>query len=410
MSAGTGADRYAPLRVAEVANRLERLLTERTPSFWIEAELSVVKRYGTSFFCTFTDGSATLNARIPATLGRGLAFEPTAGLAVLAFGRLAFERERSEVRFRVAAIEPRDLGAMQLAFEQLKAALTAEGLFAAARKRPIPRFVTRVGVVTSRRGSVIHDIRTTLERRWPGIDLVLWPVTVQGSDAADRIAAGIAGLNRAYPDRDVLLVGRGGGSADDLAVFNTERVVRAIVGSAIPVVSCVGHETDLTLADLAADVRAGTPTMAAELVTPVTQADALAGLADRSARAALALQRCADSLAARVAMLGRAPILVEPDRFARAARERVERARAALPAAAWDRLASERHAWHEHAARLHGVSPLAVLERGFSVVRRPGDARVIRDVDELRAGEPLRVRLHAGTFGCEVTTIERAPS
>lgn len=401
-----GADRAAPLRVAEVANRLERMLGEQTPQFWLEAELSKVQAYGSIYFCTLSDGAACLNARISATVGKRIPFQLTTGLSVLVFGRLSYRRDRSEIVFQVSAIEPRDVGAMQLAFEQLRAALAAEGLFAPERKRPVPRFATKVGVVTSRRGSVIHDIVTSFARRWPSIDLVLWPVSVQGSDAAAGIAAAIAGLNRAFPDRDVLLVGRGGGSAEDLAAFNTERVVRAIAASAIPVVSCVGHETDVTLADLAADVRASTPTMAAELVTPVTQDEVLAQLEELSHRAGHALRQRTVSLASRVRSLRLQPVLCDAERFARPARTRLDRAAEELPDAMGRLIEERRRAWRTNAAQLHAVSPLGVLERGFAVVRRPDDPHVIRAATELAPGETVRIRLHEGSVAAEVTTID----
>lgn len=401
-----GTDPSLPLRVSEVANRLERMLADNTPRFWVEAELTKVRAYGTSSFCTLADGVASLNGRISASLGKRIPFKLEPGLTVLALGRLTFRRDRSEIVFEILSIEPRDVGAMQLALEQLKARLAADGLFAEERKRPIPAFATRVGVVTSRQGSVIHDIVTTLERRWPSIDLVLWPVTVQGADAATAIAAGIAAMNRTFPDRDVLLVGRGGGSAEDLAAFNSERVVRAIAASAIPVVSCVGHETDVTLADLVADRRASTPSMAAELVTPVTRAELRERLSELSHRASHALRRRARELIDRVERLQTHPALTDPMRLTAVPRSQIESSAVELRGGMTRLLRDRRRSWETHGARLHGVSPLGVLERGFAVVRRPGDPGIIRNADELEVGDAVSVRVHEGTFGATVTAIE----
>ena len=227
-------------------------------------------RSGHAYF-TLKDAEAQLPAALFRTRVRRLRFEPRDGLAVLAFGSLEVYAQRGGYQLVVELLEPRGVGALQLAFEQLKARLESEGLFAAARKRPLPAFPRRIGIVTSPDGAALRDILRVLGRRFRGLSIVIAPATVQGEGAAAEIAQGLADLN-AVGDVDVIICGRGGGSLEDLWAFNEEAVARAIAASKVPVISAVGHEIDVTIADFVADLRAPTPSAAAELVVREEQA------------------------------------------------------------------------------------------------------------------------------------------
>ena len=345
-------------------------------------------------------------------------------------------------------MEPRGLGALQLAFEQLKARLGAEGLFAAGRKRPLPRFPRAVGIVTALGGAVIHDMRTVLRRRWPACRIVVRPVRVQGAGAGREVAAGIEDLNR-LGGLDVLIVGRGGGSLEDLWAFNEEVTARAIAASALPVVSAVGHEVDFTIADFVADARAPTPTAAAALVVPDRE-EVAAGLARAEAalrralarRVAAARERVAgleralgdparrvrdlgqriDDLAARVRRgllrrlaWERREVMTLATRLARSgpapglprARERMAAAGERLRFALAVRVRHARGTVEQAAGRLDALSPLACLERGYAIVRR-GDSTgpVVRDADTLAAGDAVALVFARGRARARIEGTE----
>src|SRR5690349_21094759 len=273
------------LTVTQLAAVVRERLEAAFGAVWVAGEVSNFRpqRSGHVYF-TLKDDRSQLAAVMFRSVAQVLAFRPADGMDVVVSGRVSFYPDRGVLQLYVDTMEPRGLGALQLAFDQLKMRLGAEGLFAAARKRPLPRFPGAVGIVTALQGAAIHDMRTVLRTRWPACRVVVRPVRVQGAGAARDIAAGIADLNR-LGGLDVLIVGRGGGSLEDLSAFNEEVVARAIAASAIPVVSAVGHEVDFTIADFVADARAPTPTAAAALVVPDR-----AEMAESVARAGVALR------------------------------------------------------------------------------------------------------------------------
>ena len=254
--------------VTQLARRIRDTLDAGFGSVWVSGEISNWKR-AMSGHCYFSlkDDESRLDAVLFRTQARALVFQPDDGMQVVVAGRAGLYPASGKLQLYVDAMEPLGLGALQRAFEQLKERLAAEGLFAIERKRPLPRFPRAIGIVTALRGAAIHDMLTTLARRWPLARVLVRPVRVQGDGAAADVAAAIGDLNR-VPGVDVLIVGRGGGSLEDLWAFNEEVVARAIVASAVPVVSAVGHEVDFTIADFVADLRAPTPTAAAALVAP----------------------------------------------------------------------------------------------------------------------------------------------
>jgi exodeoxyribonuclease VII large subunit len=389
---------------------------------WLEGEISNLKVYasGHAYF-TLKDEVAQLRAVLFANRMRRVRFTPADGQHVLALGSLEVYAQRGEYQLVVERLEPRGIGALQLAFEQLKVRLGAEGLFDAGRKRPLPRFPRRIGIVTSPSGAAVRDMLRVIGRRFAGLHIVIAPARVQGEGAAEEVAAGIEDLNR-LGGVDVVIVGRGGGSLEDLWAFNEEVVARAIAASKVPVISAVGHEVDVTIADLVADVRAPTPSAAAELVVreKLAVVDRLAELEAQLARAVARpvrdMARRADHAAGRLAAAGRAACrrpghrlellrarLRAASPFARLAgdRHRLERASARLAAALGRAVDVRRHRLAAAGGRLDSLSPLAVLARGYSLTLTAGGAVVERAAD-VAPGDAVRILLHQGRLECRV--------
>jgi len=410
------------LTVSALTARLRETLEERFPAVWVEGEISNFRFHGSGHaYFTLKDEAAQLRAVLFRTRLRRIRFEPADGQHVLAFGSLDVYAQRGEYQMVVEMLEPRGLGALQLAFEQLKRRLAAEGLFDAGRKRPLPRFPRKIGIATSPSGAALRDILRVIGRRFAGLHIVVAPCRVQGEGAADEIVRALHDLN-ALGDVDVIIAGRGGGSLEDLWAFNEESVARAIAGSKAPVISAVGHEVDVTIADLAADVRAATPSQAAELVVREKQAllDALDSLRRRLDRAAARplhdLARRVDDLATRLrlgAAVARrraahrvevaAARLRSASPFVRLAtgRHRLERLHGRLDAATSRRLEASRHRLGAALARLESLSPLGVLSRGYSLARTR-DGTIVRRAGQVRPGDVVDVLLHEGSVECRV--------
>ncbi len=314
---------------------------------------------------------------------------------------------RGSYQLIVSWMEPRGLGALQLAFRQMQEKLQKEGLFSPEHKVPLPPFPARIGLVTSPTGAAVRDMINVIGRRWPLAQLYVYPCRVQGDAAAAEIAAGIARLNEKRPDLDLMIVGRGGGSLEDLWAFNEEVVARAVFASRIPVVSAVGHEIDFSICDFTADVRAATPTEAGELVVP-DRAEVASSLRLYRRRLGLALGRMVsraqeklDALTARYAFRHPESALLE-----RAQRldDLIERMRTLLE----HRLGLLGEALGGSGRRLEALSPLKVLGRGYSLTFA-ADGRTLRSVEGLAAGDRIRTRLHAGEVESEVTATRALP-
>ena len=436
------------LTVSELAARIKGTLEEELGSIWVAGELSGCKRTGPGhlWFCLKDD-----RAQLDAVMFRGaasrLVFTPVDGTEVVVYGQVSIWPERGRLQLYVTHMEPMGLGALRLAFEQLKARLQAEGLFDTARKRPLPRAPRTIGIVTALQGAAVHDMLRILRDRWPGARVLVRPVRVQGPGAALDIAAGLADVQTA--DVDVVIVGRGGGSLEDLWAFNEEAVARAIVACGVPVVSAVGHEVDFTIADFAADVRAPTPTAAAALVVPerreiashvahslerlrgglqrqlrvaATRLDGLERRLGDPRRRVVAVARTVDELEtrARRALVRRAGwqrrelvhLAAElarhgPRALLAAERARVTRLAEGMRRTIERRVHLARADVEREAARLDAFSPLACLERGYAIVRRDdASAAVVRDAASLAPGEGVRIVLARGRARAHIDSTE----
>ena len=442
------AARPAALREIYTVSRLNRearaLLERSFPPLWIEGEISNLARpsSGHVYFC-LKDTGAQIRCALFRSQLRLAAVPPREGMHVLVRARLTLYEGRGEYQLVVEHLEEAGEGALRRAFEALKTRLAQEGLFAADRKKPLPRLPRRIGLITSPSGAVLHDIVTTLKRRFPAIPVLLYPVPVQGRSAAPAIAEAIR-LAGARRECDVLILARGGGSLEDLWAFNEEIVARALAHCPVPVVSAVGHETDFTIADLAADVRAPTPTAAAELVSPDSAEwrhrfeqieaglrrrmhDLLRGRAQHldwlAARLVHPRARL-ENLGQRLGALSNRLIFTQSRRLHRAEAAlhalaaRLERCspRARLHACrlghrhlhgrlvqALTRRLEDARLQLAHLARaLHALSPLATLDRGYAIVRHEATGAVLRDAYAVQPGDHIDARLARGRLYCQV--------
>jgi len=398
-SAEPGPRIYA---VGEVLAGLRRLLEDRVGRLWIVGEVADVHRPRSGhIYFTLKDERGQLRAALFRGAARHLLFEPEEGMQVLAYGEVSLYEPRGDLQLLVRELEPRGLGALQVAFEQLRRRLEAEGLFELARKRPLPRLPRCIGVVTSESGAALRDVLAVAARRWPAVPILLAATRVQGAGAEHEIAAALDALAR-HADVSVILLVRGGGSLEGLQPFNTERLARAIAACPVPVISGVGHEVDVSIADLVADVRAATPSAAAELAVPdrralrevlrVHRSRLERALREHLRRSQLRLERSAARLRA-----------AAPEARLALARERHAAATRALEQALRARVAGLRGRLSQRVARLDALSPLAVLGRGYALVRRTRDGALVRDAADAPVGESLELRVASATLRAVVT-------
>lgn len=395
-----------PLSVFELTSQLKELLEAAFPEVWVAGEISnYVRPQSGHCYLTLKDDRAQLRAVMWRGVASRLRFEPHDGLQVVCRGHLDLYASRGTYQLVIADIVPQGMGALELALRQLQERLAREGLFDPARKRPLPPFVRRIAVVTSPTGAAIHDFLQVLGRRWRGADVLVVPVRVQGDGAALEIATAIAAVNRLTPPFDCIVVTRGGGSMEDLWAFNEEPVIRAIAASRIPVVSAIGHEIDVTLADLAADVRALTPSEAAELVAPAAE-ELAADLRHIERRLTSGLQRRAETARSRLDALARHAAFRRPfDRLFDQTRQLDDLAsRSGRAIRATTQLAQ--HRLDTVAGRLNSLSPLAVLDRGYSLTQRAVDGHIVRAATELSPGERILTRFGCGQSISRVEHIE----
>ncbi|MDG4554155.1 MAG: exodeoxyribonuclease VII large subunit [Candidatus Competibacter sp.] len=397
--------------VSELSQAVRRLLEHHFLDVWVQGEVSNLSRPSSGhLYFSLKDARAQIRCALFQNRTRLFRGCPRNGQQVVLRGRVSLYEPRGDFQIIVEYIEEAGAGALRRAYDELRLKLEREGLFAPERKRPLLRFPRRIGVVTSPTGAALRDVLTTLHRRCPHLPVRLYPVPVQGDDAAERIAEAIR-LASERQDCEVLLLVRGGGSLEDLQPFNTEIVVRAMVECAVPLVTGIGHETDVTLADFAADLRAPTPTAAAELASPDRREllRALHLLAERLERAQRrALNERRQRLNALVERLTR----LHPQRRLRDRAQRLDELDQRLRRTLRRRLENASQRLQTLSGALHALSPLATLQRGYAIIRRHPDGTLVRRADQLQIGDPVEAVLGSGRLRCEVVAIdagERTP-
>lgn len=370
------------LTVSQLNRYLKALLDgdQNLSSVFLSGEISNFTNHYKSghLYFSLKDSQCVVRAVMFAPQARRLRFAPQDGMKVIVRGRVTIYEQSGQYQLYVDDMQPDGLGALNLAYEQLKARLAAEGLFDAARKKPLPQFPKAVGVVTSPTGAAVQDIKQILGRRYPLAEVILCPVQVQGAGAAEQIAEAVACFNR-LDCADVLIVGRGGGSIEDLWAFNEEIVARAVADSQIPVISAVGHETDFTICDFVADLRAPTPSAAAELAVPDIRelAASITGVRQRM-RQSLGLE------------MHRMRVDQMVDRLTRKMGRELENGKMRLA---------------EKSAALQALSPLKVLSRGYTVAL-DAQGRTVKTTEKITQGDSLSLILQDGTISCTVTEVE----
>jgi exodeoxyribonuclease VII large subunit len=405
-----------PLTVSQLTNSIRIALESRFASVWVEGEISNFKSHSSGhWYFTLKDSNAQLRAKCFRSTNTRIRFRPTDGLHVRARGKLSLYAPRGEYELVVDALDPVGAGALRIAFEQLRDRLNAEGLFAKELKRPLPVFPRRVGIVTSATGAAIRDILNVISRRTRTVHVLFSPARVQGDLAGPDIARAIRFINQ-YHERaladgrtddlvDVLIVGRGGGSTEDLWAFNQEEVARAIRKSVIPVISAVGHETDFTIADFVADFRAATPSAAAEIVA--AREDQICSALDNLGRQLVRLTRYqVVNLRARVQEQALSHAFDEVKSRLNTARRRYESASSACHASIDEKLQDGRERLALAAASLDALAPLGVLQRGYAIAQ-DASGKLVRDAASVSAGDEVSVRLAKGKLNTRVLTTEQ---
>ncbi|MFN2284227.1 MAG: exodeoxyribonuclease VII large subunit [Anaerolineae bacterium] len=390
-----------PYTVSEITGRIRALL-EQEPllqNVWIEGEVSNFSRASSGhIYFTLKDAGAQISGVVWRSQAQALSYVPRSGDQVVVHGRIGLYEQGGRYQIYVDAIQPAGRGSLFQEFERLKAQLEAEGLFAPERKRPLPAYPQRIGVVTSPTAAAFRDVINVLTRRYPLAKVLLSPTLVQGETAPPQIVAALAALNAQDNVRerpDIILIVRGGGSLEDLWAFNDERVARAVAASRVPVISGVGHETDFTLTDFAADHRAPTPSAAAEMATP-DRGELEALLQQRQMRLARTFDAKVQGFRDRVAQLNRALQYLSPAVRLANARQRVDDVLARADAAVAHRLTVERQQVKGLAARLTALNPDAVLGRGYAIVQERETGQVIASAETITPGLALTLRLQDG--------------
>jgi exodeoxyribonuclease VII large subunit len=404
-TAATAAEQRT-LTVSQLTAQIKNALEGEFPSVWVSGEISNYSRpqSGHSYF-TLKDDQAQIRAVMWRSAASRLKFDLADGLDVICHGHVDVYAPRGSYQLVIDELQPKGMGALELALRKLREKLAAEGLFDPGRKRALPPFPRRLAFVTSPTGAAVRDFLEVLRRRWRGVDVLIIPARVQGDGAAQEIVAGIRLANRITPRPDVLVVGRGGGSLEDLWAFNEEPVVRAIAASKIPTVSAVGHEIDVTLSDLAADVRALTPSEAAERVVPAAE--------EISGRMRAFQRRLWHAAHRRVMLLRARYDGVANQRPFRRPFELIHERSRQLDELSLHAAASVRRMLREHAGELatiagkiDSLSPLAVLARGYTITQDAKSRVAVRSAAQLRVGQSIVTRFSDGEATSKVESID----
>lgn len=390
--------------VTALTRLLKYTLEESFPSVWVEGEISNYIHHSSGHrYLTLKDENAAIKLTIWRSVGKNLKFEPENGMKVIAYGNISVYEKQGNYQLNVRKLTPVGVGDLEVAFRQLHEKLSKEGLFDHSRKKALPAYPRKVGIVTSPTGAAIRDIIQIARRRNRTIEILIYPARVQGKGAAETIAAGIEYFNT-RGDIDVIITGRGGGSLEDLWNFNEELVVRSIADSKIPVVSGVGHEIDTTLADLAADLRAPTPSAAAELVfwpreEFLDNLTAFRREIERGLR--LAFEDRRESLR----NLIQRPVFRRPEELLSERIQRFDNTLRLMDNAGKNILEKSRNGLSLVLSRLEALSPLAVMKRGFAVVKHPEDGEMIVGIKSLKTGDKVEIGFSDGKAGAEIMEI-----
>ncbi|MFA4888874.1 MAG: exodeoxyribonuclease VII large subunit [Candidatus Omnitrophota bacterium] len=398
--------------VSEVTHDIKGILENTFREIWVEGEISNFKPSSSGhYFFSLKDENALLNAVIFSRNIQEIKFKPEDGIKVVCCGNIGVYPPHGGYRLIVEKIAPQGLGNLQLALEQLKKKLEKEGLFSPAHKRLIPYLPQRIGIVTSLQGAALHDILKVLERRFSDVEVIIYPVKVQGDGAKEEIAEAINNLNQFSKQEapsagiDVLIVGRGGGSIEDLWAFNEEVVARAIYNSKIPVISAVGHEKDWTIADLTADLRAATPSVAAELAVPEKN-DLLGKIEKLLDNMSLAIDHILEDKEEDLAKSIDNLRLLNPLVRLKVYQERISGFVSQIITRARHLLELKQAALQEAVSRLGALSPLNILGRGYSITFKLPEGVVLKDARLLKAGDELKTRLGKGEIFSKVTEVK----
>ena len=397
--------RQAPrfFTISELNQIIKGTLEQELDGLWVIGEVSNFRVPPSGhYYFTLKDDKSQISAVMFRRQGLGLAFAPENGMEVLCFGKVSLYPVRGDLQLYVENMEPRGQGALYLAFEQLKKRLSAEGLFAEARKKALPFLPASIGIVTSAKGAALRDMLRIIGDRYPDRRIIVRPVRVQGEGAAEEIASGITELG-GLGQVDVMIVGRGGGSLEDLWAFNEEIVARSIFASPVPVISAVGHEIDFTIADFVADLRAPTPTAAAEVVVP-RKSELVDQVMDLEAQLLQWMRRKLEL--AREDWSGFVKRLADPERKLRETQQHVDELSVDLVRRWRDRIRQFKDRLVQGGGRLDALSPLAVLDRGYSIAHKIPEEKLVKDTASLDVGDFLRVTFAKGKAICRVERKE----
>ncbi len=391
--------------VAEL-NRDARATLETTYSqIWVEGEISNFKHHSSGhMYLSLKDDNAQISTVFFSRINQYLKFKPKDGMKVLVFGRISLYEPRGQYQFFIERMEPKGIGALQLAFIQLKEKLEKEGLFDEARKKEIPRFPQTIGIITSPTGAAIRDMLNVLNRRFSGTRVLIYPVRVQGKEAGPEIVEAIEDMNAMKKGVDVLIVGRGGGSLEDLWAFNEEIVARAVFKSRIPIISAIGHEIDWTISDMVADLRAPTPSAAAELVVQ-NRVEIEKQIQDSSERIKNGLLNLIEGKKQYLQSLQSSYAFRQPrlllDQFSQRVDELARQMQNYLKAVVNEKT----HAFQSIVGQLNALSPLAILERGYSLTFQ-SNGNIVKSAGQVKVGQEVLTKLSKGQIRSKVITVE----
>jgi len=392
--------------VDELTRSIKLILEENLGDIWVKGEVSNCRRAASGhIYLTLKDGKSVVRAVLFRGYQSGIKFEIEDGLNVIAHGKVSVFERRGEYQIIIDFIEPEGLGALQLAFEQLKKKLAEEGLFDDAHKKPIPPFPETVGIVTSPTGAAIRDILNVIDRRYSGVHIIVYPTLVQGTEAAQSIAGAIEKANE-RDEVEVLIVGRGGGSTEDLWPFNEEVVARAIYKSHIPVISAVGHEIDFTISDFVADLRAPTPSAAAELVVQ-NKVELISQLKGLTVRLLQAVQNMMQLKAEMLSRYTPDALRNSVDKILREKQLVLDDLEKMLSIRMADILKKTRAAFEKMVGELNVLSPLNTLSRGYAIITKTRDKKPVFSVSGLEKDEEIKSTLKDGTIFSTVRRTEK---